>query len=72
MADDDNPFRDERIDQIELATVAIDAIDELRWQLKGGLEMNTGKDATLAKAEYNVRGVRDELAEKLGEMADDD
>lgn len=58
---------DERLDQIRLATEAIERIAELRERLSfGDIGVNPVQDSTLAKAEYHVRGVRDELVGRLG------
>lgn len=60
---------DELLEQVILATEAIEAIQSLRErQITSTVEAGVppDRDSTLAKAEYHVRGVRDELVGQLG------
>lgn len=60
---------EQRMADIRDLSAAIEAVEDVRERLAGNMGQQPDRDSTLAKAEYHLRGVRDEVAQELGRGA---
>lgn len=60
---------DRQMADIDDLTMAIEAVERVRRRHQHGMMPTPDRDSTLAKAEYHLRGVRDQTAVQLGRDA---